>query len=114
MRVLTNKSSYFFHRYTQIFQEYATLLEGHIERLVSECNCTSQEFFEALKRNEDGETELYVDIILAAADYSNFIEMMKHYKHKIAGGCEGHPDPFQAPPEDEEPAAEEGNDPDYH
>ena len=83
----------FSHRYTQIFQEYRTILEGHIERLVGECACTNDQFFEALQRNEDGETQLYVEIILAAADYSNFIEMMKHYKSKIANAENGDDSP---------------------
>ena len=74
------KTVYFFLRYTTIFNEYKTLLEGHIERLVGECGCTNERFFEVLKRNEDGETELYLEIILAAADYTNFIQMMQHYK----------------------------------
>ena len=37
-----------------------------------------------MRANHDGETPLYVDIILAADDYSNFIEMMKTYKTKLA------------------------------
>ena len=60
------------------------MLEGHIERLVTECECTTEEFFGALSQNKDGETQLYVEIILAAAEYENFIEMMRSYKRKLA------------------------------
>ena len=50
---------------------------------MTSCDCTTEEFNDALKANHDGETPLYVDIILAADDYLNFIHMMKHYKEKV-------------------------------
>jgi hypothetical protein len=68
-----------------VFNEYQTLLETHIERLVTECGCTTEQFFQALKKDADGETQLYVEIILAAAEYENFIEMMRSYKKKMQG-----------------------------
>ena len=52
---------------------------------MTECNTSPNEFFEALKKNVDGETELYVEIILAAADYENFIKLMRTYQRKING-----------------------------
>ena len=72
------------YRYTQVYNEYQKVLEGHIEKLVVDCECTSEEFFGALQSNRDGETQLYVEIILAAAEYENFIEMMRSYKRKLA------------------------------
>lgn len=72
----------FARRYTTVFEEYQKLLEDHVERLVQECDCTVEEFYEALKRDEDGETQLYIEIILAAADYENFASMVKSYKEK--------------------------------
>ena len=72
----------FARRYTTVFEEYQKLLEDHVERLVQECDCTIEEFYEALKRDEDGETQLYIEIILAAADYENFASMVKSYKEK--------------------------------
>ena len=71
-------------RYTKVFLEYQALLETHIERLVTECGCTTQEFFQALKQDRDGETQLYVEIILAAAEYENFVTMMREFKAKLA------------------------------
>ena len=71
-------------RYTAIFEEYQKLLEEHVERLVQECGCTVEEFYQALKKDEDGETQLYIEIILAAADYENFASMVKSYKEKNA------------------------------
>ena len=71
-------------RYTKVFLEYQALLETHIERLVTECGYTSQEFFQALKQDRDGETQLYVEIILAAAEYENFVTMMREFKAKLA------------------------------
>ena len=67
-----------------MFNEYQQLLESHIERLVTECGCTSEQFFQALKQDRDGETQMYVEIILAASEYENFIEMMRSYKQKLA------------------------------
>jgi len=49
---------------------------------VSECGCSPQEFFQALKQDSDGETQLYLEIILAADEYENFILMMRDYKSK--------------------------------
>ena len=83
--------------YTTIFQEYQGILQTHIERLVTSCNCTTEEFNNALATNHDGETPLYVDIILAADDYLNFIHMMKRYKEETAeeraGGAEAEAQP---------------------
>mmetsp|Transcript_20092 Transcript_20092/g.24761 ORF Transcript_20092/g.24761 Transcript_20092/m.24761 type:complete len:91 (+) Transcript_20092:66-338(+) len=31
--------------YTTVFNEYQALLESHVEKLVSECGCTTEEFF---------------------------------------------------------------------
>ena len=67
-----------------MFNEYQQLLESHIERLVTECGCSSEQFFQALKQDRDGETQMYVEIILAASEYENFIEMMRSYKQKLA------------------------------
>ena len=60
-------------------------MESHIERLVTECGTTSEQFFAALKQDFDGENEsaIYVEIILAAAEYENFLEMMRSYKQKM-------------------------------
>ena len=49
--------------------------------MVTECGCTTDQFFQSLKNEgPNGENAIYVDIILAAAEYSNFIEMMNYYK----------------------------------
>ena len=66
-----------------IFEEYQTLLETHIERLITSCGCTLEEFQTALTRNVDGDTPIYLDIILGAADFTNFVQLMREYKHKI-------------------------------
>ena len=66
-----------------IFEQYQTLLEGHIDRLISECGCTPAQFQEALQKNYDGDTPLYLDIILGAADFVNFVMLMREYKTKI-------------------------------
>ena len=58
-------------------------MEGHIERLVTECECTTEQFFDALKVEDPGEREQCVNFILAAAEYENFIEMMRSYKKKL-------------------------------
>ena len=56
---------------------------------MTSCGCTTDQFNEALRANHDGETPLYVDIILAADDYLNFVHMMKHYKEKLLEGKGG-------------------------
>ena len=64
-------------------------MQTHIERLVTSCDTTTEEFNAALQANHDGETPLYVDIILAADDYLNFVHMMKHYKEKLTEASGG-------------------------
>lgn len=71
-------------RYTTVFNEYQQLLETHIEGLVEQCGCSTEDFFQALKQDRDGETQMYVEIILAASEYTNFVEMMRSYKQKLA------------------------------
>ena len=96
-------------RYTQIFQEYQGILQTHIERLVTSCDTTTEEFNEALKANHDGETPLYVDIILAADDYLNFVHMMKHYKEKLAEASGGSANAEAADAGEAQPAAGTGD-----
>ena len=69
-----------FSRYTQAFTEYQGILEQHIERLIQECNTTNEEFIAALKANSDEEKAIYVDIILSADNYPEFIRCMIDYK----------------------------------
>ena len=64
-------------------------MESHIENLVTECGCSTEEFFQALKQDRDGETQMYVEIILAASEYTNFVEMMRSYKQKLASDAGG-------------------------
>ena len=73
------------NRYMQHFNNYEAQLEAKIEALVNACECTPDQFFEALKMNRDGETPVYVEVILAATDYDNFLKMMSDYKKKVAG-----------------------------
>jgi hypothetical protein len=72
-----------------VFNEYQLLLEDHIETLVTQCGCSTEEFFQALKQDRDGETQMYVEIILAASEYTNFVEMMRSYKQKLASDAAG-------------------------
>ena len=60
-------------------------MESHIERLVTECGVSTEQFFTALKQDfaSDSESAIYVEIILAAAEYENFVEMMRSYKQKV-------------------------------
>ena len=74
-------------RYTSVYNEYQGVLETHVERLIADCGVTTEQFFLALKYdwdNEESESAVYVEIILAAAEYPNFISMMKEYKQKLA------------------------------
>lgn len=65
-----------------MYNEYQQILERHIEKLVQESGTTVDQFFRALKQDyeSDGESAIYVEMILAVADFSNFIEMMQSYK----------------------------------
>ena len=66
------------------------MLETHIERLVTDCGCTTEDFFQALKQADAGERQQCIEFILAAANYEEFIEMMGSYKDKLAaeGGAQ--------------------------
>ena len=52
--------------------------------LIQECGVEVAAFFEALKtlndRPESQEGQFYVQVLLSVTEYSNFIDMMKHYK----------------------------------
>ena len=54
----------------------------HIE-IIADCGVSSEQFFNALKNNYDDDetdTAFYVEMLLAVTDYSNFVDMIKHYK----------------------------------
>ena len=51
--------------------------------MITECGCSVEEFNAALSQNYDGDTPLYLDIILGAAQYENFVLLMQEYKSKI-------------------------------
>lgn len=51
---------------------------------MTECGCSTEEFFRALKQEDPGEREQCITFILAAAEYENFVEMMRTYKQKLA------------------------------
>ena len=65
-------------------------MEGHIEGIITESGCTSEQFFNTLKADfdSDGESAIYVEIILAAAEFENFVEMMRSYKRQVATDTE--------------------------
>ena len=90
----TSQSKYYLQhltkdfRHTTVFNEFCGLFEQKIEKIIVDSSVTVQEFYDALKRQieTDPESSFYVEILLAATDYTSFIDMMKHYKrdhHKL-------------------------------
>ena len=65
------------------FNEYQAILESKIEALVQECGITPDQFFLALKANTDGDTPIYVEVILSATDFDEFLGMMRDYKRQL-------------------------------
>ena len=60
--------------------------------LIVECGVGLEEFFAALKslneKPESQEGQFYVQVLLSVTEYSNFIDMMKHYKKEHPSNAE--------------------------
>ncbi len=49
--------------------------------LIEKCGVTVEQFVGALQTERDS-SEFYVQVLLSVTEYSNFIDMMKHYKRE--------------------------------
>ena len=70
-------------RYTEVYKEYCTLFESTIEKLISSSGYTTEQFYTALQaktKEEDAECEFYVEMLLAVTDFTQFVQMISHYK----------------------------------
>lgn len=68
--------------YTAVYKEFCGVFEAHIEKIIGLCGVSVEQFFDALKtlQAKDPENNFYVEVLLSVTEYSNFIDMMKHYK----------------------------------
>ena len=52
--------------------------------IIEKCGISVEQFFQALKdqqeKDGEGEASFYIQVILSVTEYSNFIDMIKHYK----------------------------------
>ena len=50
--------------------------------IIADCGVSNEQFFTALKNkyDDDDDAAFYVEMLLAVTDYSNFVDMIKHYK----------------------------------
>ena len=68
--------------YTDVYKDFCMTFEAHIEKVIGMCGVSVDQFFNALKsmQEKDADNSFYVEVLLSVCDYTNFIDMMKHYK----------------------------------
>lgn len=73
-----------------MYNEFCKKFEEHIERIINSCNLSVESFFAALKTitDQDPDNSFYVEVLLSVTDFTNFIDMMKHYKKEQATKAE--------------------------
>ena len=62
--------------YTTIHKEYQQIFEKEMERIITECGCTAEDFYKALAAQQDGEESMssfYIEMITSLADYEQFV-----------------------------------------
>ena len=70
--------------YTVAFKEYQGIFEKQIEKIITECDVSIQDFFSALKEEQENDpsVEFFVEMLLVVSDYSAFLLMMQDYMSK--------------------------------
>lgn len=64
--------------YTEVYKEFLGLLEKKVECVIQESGINGETFYQELKKQKGSEdAQIFIEILLSLADYTNFIDMMR-------------------------------------